>query len=52
MSVCRNRFGTRFSQGLSGAVYGLMLIVLMLVMPGGFAGAVRIVLSFLKKPSV
>jgi hypothetical protein len=52
MSVCRNRFGTHFSQGLSGAVYGLMLIVLMLVMPGGFAGAVRIVLSFLKKPSV
>jgi branched-chain amino acid transport system permease protein len=41
-----------FSQGLSGAVYGLMLIVLMLVMPGGFAGAVRIVSSFLKKPSV
>jgi len=41
-----------FSQGLSGAVYGLMLIVLMLVMPGGFAGAVRITSSFLKKPSV
>jgi branched-chain amino acid transport system permease protein len=41
-----------FSQGLSGAVYGLMLIILMLIMPGGFAGAVRIASSFLRKPSV
>jgi branched-chain amino acid transport system permease protein len=41
-----------FSKGLSGAAYGLMLIVLMLVMPGGFAGAVRIASSVLKKPSV
>jgi branched-chain amino acid transport system permease protein len=41
-----------FSKGLSGATYGLMLIVLMLVMPGGFAGAVRIASSVLKEPSV
>jgi branched-chain amino acid transport system permease protein len=41
-----------FSKGLSGAAYGLMLIVLMLVMPGGFAGAVRIASSALKRPSV
>jgi branched-chain amino acid transport system permease protein len=31
-----------FSKGLSGATYGLILIVLMLVMPGGFAGALRL----------
>jgi branched-chain amino acid transport system permease protein len=37
-----------FSKGLSGATYGLMLIVLMLVMPGGFAGAVRLAPSVLK----
>ena len=39
------------SKGLSGAAYGLMLIVLMLVMPGGFAGAVRVASSALKKSS-
>ena len=37
---------------LPGAVYGLMLIILMLIMPGGFAGAVRIASFFLRKPSV
>ncbi len=31
-----------FSKGLSGATYGLMLVVLMLVMPGGFAGVLRL----------
>jgi branched-chain amino acid transport system permease protein len=31
------------SKGLSGAAYGLMLILLMLVMPGGFAGFLRLV---------
>jgi len=41
-----------FSKNLSGAAYGLMLIVLMLVMPGGFAGAVRIASSALKKPPI
>ncbi|HVJ51372.1 MAG TPA: branched-chain amino acid ABC transporter permease [Aliidongia sp.] len=41
-----------FSKGLSGAVYGLMLIVLMLVMPSGFAGVMRIALSVLRKSSV
>lgn len=40
------------SKGLSGAAYGLMLIVLMLVMPGGFAGAMRLAASVLKKPPV
>jgi len=40
------------SKGLSGAAYGLMLIVLMLVMPGGFAGAMRLASSVLKKPPV
>jgi branched-chain amino acid transport system permease protein len=40
-----------FSKGLSGAAYGFILIVLMLVMPGGLAGAVRIASSILKKPS-
>jgi branched-chain amino acid transport system permease protein len=38
------------SKGLSGAVYGLMLIVLMLVMPDGIAGAVRVALSVLNSP--
>jgi branched-chain amino acid transport system permease protein len=41
-----------FSKGLSGATYGLMLIVLMLVMPGGFAGVMRLATSMLKKRSV
>jgi branched-chain amino acid transport system permease protein len=41
-----------FSKGLSGATYGLMLIVLMLVMPGGFAGAVRLASSALKRRSL
>jgi branched-chain amino acid transport system permease protein len=41
-----------FSQGLSGAVYGLMLIRPYACQPGGFAGAERIASSFLKKPSV
>jgi branched-chain amino acid transport system permease protein len=31
-----------FSKGLSGATYGLILILLMLVMPSGFAGALRL----------
>jgi branched-chain amino acid transport system permease protein len=35
------------SKGLSGAIYGLMLIVLMLVMPGGFAGFLRLLKSTL-----
>ena len=37
---------------LTGAVYGLMLIVLMLAMPGGLAGAIRIASSVLKKRPV
>jgi branched-chain amino acid transport system permease protein len=41
-----------FSQGLSGAVYGLMLIRPYACQPGGFAEAERIASSFLKKPSV
>jgi branched-chain amino acid transport system permease protein len=39
------------SKGLSGATYGLMLIVLMLVMPGGFGGAIRLVALAFKKRS-
>jgi branched-chain amino acid transport system permease protein len=35
----------QFSKGLSGATYGVILILLMLVMPGGFAGAVRLASS-------
>lgn len=31
-----------FSKGLSGATYGLIMILLMLVMPGGFAGVLRL----------
>lgn len=31
-----------FSKGLSGATYGLILILLMLAMPGGFAGVLRL----------
>ncbi|MHC2332892.1 ABC-type branched-subunit amino acid transport system permease subunit [Bradyrhizobium sp. USDA 4454] len=41
----------QISKGLSGAAYGLMLIVLMLVMPGGFAGAIRLASLALKKAS-
>jgi branched-chain amino acid transport system permease protein len=41
-----------FSQGLSGAVYGLMLIRPYTCHAGRIRGAVRIVSSFLKKPSV
>jgi branched-chain amino acid transport system permease protein len=40
-----------FSKGLSGATYGLMLILLMLVMPGGFAGFLRLIASTLKTPA-
>lgn len=35
------------SKGLSGATYGLMLIALMLVMPGGFAGFLQLMRSTL-----
>jgi branched-chain amino acid transport system permease protein len=42
----------QFSKGLSGATYGLMLIVLMLVMPGGFAGAIRLASLALRKRSL
>jgi len=38
------------SKGLSGATYGLMLILLMLVMPGGFAGFLQLMSSILKVP--
>jgi branched-chain amino acid transport system permease protein len=37
-----------FSKGLSGAIYGLILIVLMLMMPSGTAGLARLVASMLK----
>ncbi len=37
-----------FSKGLSGATYGLILILLMLVMPGGFAGLLRLGSSMLR----
>lgn len=37
-----------FSKGLSGATYGLILILLMLVMPGGFAGFLRLGSSMLR----
>jgi branched-chain amino acid transport system permease protein len=37
-----------FSKGLSGATYGLILILLMLVMPGGFAGFLRLLSSTFK----
>jgi branched-chain amino acid transport system permease protein len=40
----------QFSKGLSGATYGLMLILLMLVMPGGFGGFLRLI-SMALKPS-
>src|SRR5258708_2392090 len=39
-----------FSQGLSGAVYRRILIALMLVMPGGFGGFLRLI-SMALKPS-
>ncbi|MCA6100520.1 branched-chain amino acid ABC transporter permease [Bradyrhizobium australafricanum] len=39
----------QISKGLSGAAYGLMLIALMLVMPGGFAGAIRLASLTLRK---
>lgn len=39
-----------FSKGLSGATYGLILILLMLVMPGGFAGFLRLCSSMMKLP--
>lgn len=39
-----------FSKGLSGATYGLMLIILMLVMPGGFAGLLQLLKSIFKVP--
>ena len=39
-----------FSKGLSGATYGLILILLMLVMPGGFAGFLRLGSSMLRQP--
>lgn len=39
-----------FSKGLSGATYGLMLIILMLVMPGGFAGFLQLLKSIVKVP--
>lgn len=39
-----------FSKGLSGATYGLILILLMLVMPGGLAGFLRLCTSKLKLP--
>jgi branched-chain amino acid transport system permease protein len=42
----------QFSKGLSGATCGLMLIVLMLVMPGGFAGAIRLASLALRKRSL
>jgi ABC-type dipeptide/oligopeptide/nickel transport system ATPase component len=38
----------RLSKGLSGATYGLILIVLTLLMPGGFASLLRLVTSTLR----
>ena len=35
-------FAEQLSKGLSGAVYGSILILLMLMMPGSFAGLLRL----------